>query len=216
MRRHAVILICLLLPVLSYADDQYIFDKSNVQDSAPGILDQQVTVKKLFSNINVVVSKLNKLGLLATVKTPNQAEVQNIFITTNGTIRDFINTTAAKFNYSVNINGNNIVFTANNPADVKIASNMSQSNSFNQVWTLDPKDKTLRNSLTKWTKKEGWQLVWNVRADYPITTTWSIPGTFEVAINEVLKASQNTDTPLQAIMHDSNHVLEMYSPVTSK
>lgn len=219
MNIRALILTC-LLPLLSYADDQYIFEKTNVEQPTQGILDQIVTVKKSFKDINSVVSRLNMLGLSVTVKNPNQVELQNILVNSTGTIRDFINTSATKFNYTASITGNSVVFSANTPALPEITSvspvTLATSGAISQIWTLDPKDKTLRNTLTKWTKKEGWQLVWNVKADYPITTSWNIPGTFEVAINEVLKASQSTDTPLQAVMHDSNHVLEMYSPVTSK
>jgi hypothetical protein len=219
MNKRALILIGFLLPLLTYADDQYIFEKAAVDQIKPGMLDQPVTVKKSFRDINLVVSKLNLLGLSASVKTPNQVEIQNAFISSNGTVRDFINVAAEKFNYVVNINGNKVVFLANNPNTPKLTALDANSPApvpTSKVWSLDPKDKTLRNTLTKWSKKEGWQLVWNVKADYPITTSWNIPGTFEVAVNEILKASQSTDTPLQAVMHDSNHVLEMYSPVTSK
>ncbi|MCC2624349.1 MAG: hypothetical protein K0R14_222 [Burkholderiales bacterium] len=219
MNKRVLILMGFLLPILTYADDQYIFEKTNIEQTKPGMLEQPVTVRKSFRDINLVVSKLNLLGLSASVKTSNQVEIQNAFITSNGTVRDFINVAAEKFNYAVNINGNKVVFSANNPNVPNLTTldaTSLVSSPTTQIWSLDPKDKTLRNTLTKWSKKEGWQLVWNVKADYPITTSWNIPGTFEVAVNEILKASQSTDTPLQAVMHDSNHVLEMYSPVTSK
>ena len=84
------------------------------------------------------------------------------------------------------------------------------------VWKLDPEDKTIRSGMTKWCQKAGWQLVWNVKADYPIDTSWTINAGFESAVNEVLKATQHSEMPLMATMHDSNKVLEIYSPVTSK
>ena len=85
-----------------------------------------------------------------------------------------------------------------------------------QVWKLEPQDKTIRGGMTKWCQKSGWQLVWNVKADYPIDTSWTINTNFESAINEVLKATQHSEMPLLATMHDSNKVLEIYSPVTNK
>lgn len=83
-------------------------------------------------------------------------------------------------------------------------------------WKLDPKNKTIRGGMAKWCKKAGWQLVWNVKADYPIDTSWTLNTSFESAVNEVLKATQHSEMPLMATMHDSNKVLEIYSPVTSK
>jgi len=215
MSRLALILTCFLLHILAHADDQYVFDQGNVQQSAQSILDQQITINRSFLNINAVITKLNALGIPTTIKNHNQPEAKNILINSNGTIKDFINITAEKFNYAVNINGTNVVFSANTLEPPKVTSLVSAvpkvSVAPQASWILDPKDKTLRNILTKWTKKEGWQLVWNVKADYPITTSWNIPGTFETAINEILKASQSTNIPLMATMHDKNRVLEIFS-----
>ncbi len=207
------------LSFLVHAADQYVFEQSSSASVNSSILDKQITVNKTFANINAVVVKLNTLGLSATTKNKNEEEIKNVLINTNGTINDFINQAALNFNYAVSVSGNNIVFQAKDPQKIKqndaVIAKVKPVTT-QETWTLTPKDKTLRNALTKWAKTAGWQLIWNVKADYPITTVWAIPGTFESAINEVLRASQTTDIPLIATMHDNNHVLEIFSTTASK
>jgi hypothetical protein len=208
--------IFLTIPFLSYAEDQYIFEQSSSPTNS--IFDSQITINKTFTNINSVITKLNSLGIKATIKNYNQNELQNVLIKSNGTVNDFITAAAPKFNYSINESGSTILLTALNPklSSLISAKSVGKAITLQPTWILDPKNKTLRSSLSQWCKKANWQLVWNVRADYPITTTWSIAGTFENAVNEVLKASQKTDMPLVATMHDSNHVLEISSPSNTK
>ena len=84
-------------------------------------------------------------------------------------------------------------------------------NNNNQKWTMLIGDKTLRNVLSSWSRRAGWQLYWKAKGDLPIQANWTITGSYESAINSVLKSSQHTDMPLKAVMYDANKVLEISS-----
>ena len=79
----------------------------------------------------------------------------------------------------------------------------------NQTWTITKQDGDLRTLLTKWANNVGWQLDWQVDANYPIEFDWKISGTFTEAVNQVLEATQQTSVPLKAMMYNSNKVLKI-------
>ena len=67
----------------------------------------------------------------------------------------------------------------------------------------------------RWAKQANYQLEWQVKADFPITSNWPITGSFEDAVNQVLKASRNTDTPIKAQWYSQNNVIVIV-PLTNK
>jgi len=208
-------------------DPQLIYSSTKEEN----ILDQKIIVKRKFNNINELASKINQFdGLTAKIKNQSEDKLNavNVFIE-NGTVKDLLNKAAYKLGYKWNLINNSIIFTAISPLkektlvseNTRAISNIDKLKHEPQIkvedlWKLDTKDKTLRNALAKWSKLAKWQLVWNSKVDYPITTNWEISGTFENAVNEILRASQETDSPLFANMHDSNKVLEIYSPGNNK
>lgn len=191
-------------------------------DDESSVLKQSITINRTFNSINDLLSILNKIdGIQTKVQNQSADKPQPVkVILNNGTINELLQKACPKLGYSWKLLDGVIIFSALKPQKlVVIGTGTAQKVpevSVHTEWILDPKFKTLRNALSQWCKKAGWQLVWNVKADYPITTVWNLSGTFEGAVNEVLKASQNTDTPLQAIMHDSNRVLEIYTVAVSK
>lgn len=212
MLKKVFMLLLLTIYSVCYAD-QYIFENSaQIKPNNP--LNSQFVVNRKFFDINDIINRLKSLGINSKIKSYNQRELKNQYVNSNGTIKQFIELAANKFNYKINISDNYLViFTAENPQKFDDTSNIRpliQSSPI-QSWDLEPSDKTLRSAVTKWCKKAGWQLVWNVNADFPITTAWDIDGSFENAINQVLTASQTTNVPLYAKMHDQNKVLEVYS-----
>lgn len=217
-------IILVIATSMCFADSLY--DNINNQedtslDNNNSSLDKDYTVNKLFTNFAQVTSILNDLGIPTKIVNIEDNEPSNVHISSSTSVKDFIKEAASKFGYSYTSKDGTLIFTAINPKIIKPKSTVilgsSNKPKFPSVsWTLNSQEKTLRNALTAWCKTANWQLVWNVHADYPITTSWTISGSFESAINEVLKASQSTDTPLQAVMHDSNRVLEVYSPAISK
>lgn len=184
------------------------------------LLNKKVTVSWRFISFNEFIVTLQKTYALnskvissaSTIATPVLVNI------TNGTLNDLINQASLKFGYNWSYHNNLLLFSAITPVlhPVESQLNIIPTQFNTKVWVLKPSDRTLRNVLTTWCKSSGWQLVWNVKADYPITTSWSIEGSFEYAVNEILKASQITDTPLSATMHDSNRVLEVFTPTNSK
>ena len=204
------------------------------------VLEQKVTVNWKFKRFNEFTQSLrNVYGINSQVIAKAEGPSSTIWINIeNQSISRLLDRAAARFGYNWAYKNNLVVFSAIVPiaivpvetvpvetASVKISPITSVENKLSknptneivripQLWSLDPKDKTLRSALSKWCANAKWQLVWNVKADYPITNLWHINGTFEHAVNEVLKASQNAQMPLLATMHDSNRVLEIHSLTT--
>jgi hypothetical protein len=173
---------------------------------------QKITVKRKVSDINDLVTILNNVpNISATVKTQTATKPTPLNLSLNDeTIEKLLNSTSRKLGYNWQVSGNTINFYAINP----IRSNDAIVK--NSIWSLNPADRTLRTALNRWCKSIGWQLIWNVNADYPIVTSWNITGSFENAVNQVLAASQTTNVPLLATMHDQNRVLEIYSENSNK
>ncbi len=230
MRMNFINRICLLLVyciTLSYADN-FLNDPRLLYKlpSNSSVLDQKITVQRKFTNINQLTERLNKQDGLK-VKVNNKSSDSPIPVTVcidNGTIQDLLNQASFKLGYNWLIDGNILTFNAIHPlkelpkSKTKIVLSSldvskSESVNYERVWILNPKEKTLRNALTKWSNEAGWQLIWNVNADYPIVTTWNIYGSFESAVNQVLSASKQTDMPILARMYDSNKVLEIFTPI---
>ena len=190
-----------------------LYSLDNLELNDPDILDTKITIKHKFNNINELINEINSVNnLSAKLVSQSAVKVDPVYIyLDSGTLTDLLNQTSSKLGYKWKFQDKVVLFNAISPIIPKpiVAGN-------NVVWSMAPKDKTLRGAFTKWCNIKSWQLVWNVKADYPIDTAWAISGSFESAVNEVLKATQHTEMPLMAVMHDSNHVLEIYSPVTSR
>ncbi len=214
-----------------FSEDNLLNDPTQIYqspESQADVINQSITITRSFNNINELANKINLIdGLSAKVlnETSDNPIPVNVVIN-NGTIKNLLEKTASKLGYNWVLVGSVINFSAIHPKQKVSTQQPIQQNTTTSIyskisnplplWELNPRDKTLRDSLNKWCKKSGWQLVWNVKADYPIDTSWTINSSFESAVNEVLKATQHTEMPLMAVMHDSNRVLEIYSPVTSK
>ena len=220
MSKHCLIVLVLCNLMLCHADNIIDNPEQLYQPVPDSVLDTKITVQRTYYTINDLAASLNAIDGISTHISSMAAGTYSpvrVWLE-NGSIKELLNKTAAKLGYGWELQRQIIVFSALNPKKVVVSEVTTTSAKAVKIqrWVLDPKDRTLRTALTKWSKQANWQLVWNVKADYPITTSWRIPGAFESAINEVLKATQNTDVPLMATMHDNNHVLEIYSSATVK
>jgi len=230
MRYPLILLInCLLIPNIGFTDN--IIDNPELLYKIPAntneVLAQKVTINWKFHNFKEFTQSLQQTyGINSKVTSfaapPSTAIWLNL---ENDTIEHLLNQASSRFGYKWSYQDNMVVFAALTPLPSSKAA--SKQPSLDKLispdilitkpsWSLAVKDRTLRNTISKWCKRSGWQLVWNVKADYPITNNWNFNGSFEEVINEVLKASSETDMPLFATMHDSNKVLEIYSPVDNK
>lgn len=90
-------------------------------------------------------------------------------------------------------------------APVTIASSAPPSS----TWELVLTDKTLNAAFARWTKLAGWQLLWELPADYAIEAHTSVPGTFEEAVAVVAKSMENAEVPMKAIFYKGNKVLRI-------
>jgi hypothetical protein len=186
-------------------------------------LEQKVTVDWKFKNFNEFVQCLRTVyGINSQEVAKSEDPLSPVHINIeNQTISKLLDRVTARFGYNWVYKSNVVIFSAIVPAP-NISRNENSKlkpeiiHPQRSSWSLEPKDKSLRNALAKWCRAANWQLVWHVKADFPITNLWHISGTFEHAINEVLKASQHTETPLLATMHDSNKVLEIHAPAANK
>jgi hypothetical protein len=76
------------------------------------------------------------------------------------------------------------------------------------TWTLTT-DKTLKQNLIAWGEKSGWRVVWKIKnTDFKVTHTATLSGTFIQAIEALLLAYENGNTPFSANLYESNRVIE--------
>ena len=77
------------------------------------------------------------------------------------------------------------------------------------VWQLRASDGTLHAGLARWAAAAGWQLVWEVPADYAVESNTSIEGTFEEAVEKVTASMATAEVAMKAIFYKGNQVLRM-------
>jgi hypothetical protein len=61
-----------------------------------------------------------------------------------------------------------------------------------QFWAA-PKDSSLREVLTSWTRKAGVELFWSSQYDYPISAAVNVEGDFEEAVQILLRGLEESD-----------------------
>ncbi len=216
-RRFLFLIIVSCFLAFAYAD-QYDFetpDQTQTVQTQP--ITAQITINRQFVNIGAVVSKLNSLGVNASINKSNQSEISNQQISVNTTVTDFINQAASKFNYAAKISGNSVIFTALNPAQSKpivvrnITETVQKNNPNNSVdviiWKYDPSDKYISYTLNKWAKQAGYQLIWQTQDDFEVQSTGSLTGGFKTAVNEVLKSFKYSEHPLKAQWYQNKVVV---------
>ena len=218
-----------------YADEQYDFDNAQAgqTQNAPPIIQQAITINRTFPSMAAVLQKLNSLGLTATIKNANQYDLQNQQIKTATTVNDFITAAAAKFNYTAIINGNNVTFAGMYPpkptpspiptiapklaataaplaSTAAAGSNTTTTSnvvSITNNWTYTPNDTYISNTLSRWSKQAGYQLVWKTSSDFAVQSTGSLSGGFKSAVNEVLKSFKYSEHPIKADWYKNNVVV---------
>lgn len=69
-----------------------------------------------------------------------------------------------------------------------------------QFWAA-PKDSSLREVLSSWTRKAGVELFWASEYDYPISAAINIEGNFEEAVQTLLKGLEESEPRPQGRLH---------------
>ncbi|PIJ49836.1 hypothetical protein BL250_10535 [Erwinia sp. OLTSP20] len=73
------------------------------------------------------------------------------------------------------------------------------------------KGQSLEETLYLWSKKAGWNLVWETNDDYMITSSAVIPGDFSTAINNLFNYTGQLQPPVYISLYDNNRVLRVSS-----
>jgi hypothetical protein len=76
-------------------------------------------------------------------------------------------------------------------------------------WELTTEDRTLKNALSRWCRQAGWQLLWDLRVDYALSSRATLHGNFEEAVSRVMRDMSEAETPLHAVLYRGNKVLRI-------
>ncbi|NRF68447.1 TcpQ domain-containing protein [Aquincola sp. S2] len=76
-------------------------------------------------------------------------------------------------------------------------------------WTIATSDATVKSAIARWAKTAGWQLVWELPVDYSIGANATLNGSFEEAVETVVRSMQGAETPMKAVFYRGNNVLRI-------
>lgn len=77
------------------------------------------------------------------------------------------------------------------------------------IWSLETADGTLSNTLSRWSRQEKWQLIWEADRDFPILATVYLKGSFQSAVLSVMQSLADSDYPLQAILNPNTRIVRI-------
>lgn len=77
------------------------------------------------------------------------------------------------------------------------------------IWSLETTDGTLSNTLSRWSRQEKWQLIWEADRDFPILATVYLKGSFQSAVLSVMQSLSDSDYPLQAILNPNTRIVRI-------
>lgn len=83
------------------------------------------------------------------------------------------------------------------------------SNNVTPIWSLETADGTLSNTLSRWSRQEKWQLIWEADRDFPILATVYLKGSFQSVILSVMQSLSDSDYPLQAILNPNTRIVRI-------
>lgn len=89
--------------------------------------------------------------------------------------------------------------------DRKISAKLAAERA-NPVWVAKT-GATLRESVTEWGDKAGWQVVWSAGFDYPILAQLTFGGSFLDAIVGIFRSYEKAERPLLVDVHESQKLI---------
>ena len=211
-----ILLVLALMTTVAYAD-QYIFDSPTPSASTSNkVNNSQIDVNRTFATFTEAVNKLNSLGFYCTVSLVNQSDPINQMVKFSGTQEQLVQLIAQKFNYTVTINGTNVVFKAMYPPQPKPKATNAIVNDLTKDspvvvannWDYSINDKYISTTLGRWAHQAGYQLIWQSDNDFEVQSSGSVKGlSFKAAVNEVLKSFRSSEHPLKAEWYKNNVVV---------
>ncbi len=76
-------------------------------------------------------------------------------------------------------------------------------------WHIELADRTLKAAMNRWALSAGWQLVWELPADYPLEARADFSGDFEDAVGALARSLEQSQAPMKAIFYRGNKVLRI-------
>lgn len=76
-------------------------------------------------------------------------------------------------------------------------------------WQVLLSDKTFYQTMLRWTRQAGWQLVWEAERDFAIDAQVSLQGTFLQVLDTSMRSLLQTDYPLQAQVNEQTRVVRI-------
>lgn len=76
-------------------------------------------------------------------------------------------------------------------------------------WQVLLADRTFYQTMLRWTRHAGWQLVWEAERDFAIDAQVSLHGTFLQVLDISMRSLLNTDYPLQAQVNEQTRVVRI-------
>lgn len=94
------------------------------------------------------------------------------------------------------------------PRAAQPAPSSSANLSIAPLWEAKPVDGTLQRLFARWAKQVGWTTLWDADQDIPLVATAQFTGSFTDAVQEVLRTTESTDTPLHPCFY-TNQVMRV-------
>lgn len=203
----------LLIMIPSIFADQYNFSNTtSTTTNTPATT--AISVDRTYATFSDAITRISANGISCKIAQANQTDPVNQTIKFDGSIQDFINLVAQKFNYSVTIDKNIATFTGMYPPKPKptpipqaTSTGVDKQIVINNNWTYTPNDKYISTTLSRWANQAGYQLIWRANNDFEVQSSGALTGGFKIAVNEVLKSFKNTEHPLQAQWYKNNVVV---------
>ncbi len=76
-------------------------------------------------------------------------------------------------------------------------------------WTVELADQTFRQTLLRWTRVAGWQLVWEADRDFAIDAQVTLQGNFTQVLEEAMRSLRETDYPIYAQVNPNTRVVRI-------
>ncbi len=102
------------------------------------------------------------------------------------------------------------------PASFPTSAKSETSATSPESWGLQAEDKTVKGSLTRWSKAAGWHFSWEMPdgEDLKFDQSASFTGDFASAVKSLAATLAQSPMPIKAILYSGNHVLRVV-PATS-
>ena len=76
-----------------------------------------------------------------------------------------------------------------------------------ECWIISPSQQKLSTAMEEWSKKAGWQMLWERTKDFPIDVNGTFCSSYFDAVKTVLETYRTSDSPVKAKFYRGNNVV---------